>query len=563
MVAVAACTAAPAYLFGRAINETYLSRNVAAVTLLSVVTIAVFTVKGIAAYFQSVLLARMMNRIVAYNQEQIFRKLIQQPIGFFSDKHSSDFSMTIGYGPTAAATTLNLLATSLGRDLLSVICLSIVMATQAPILSLIAVLVLPLSVIGLRKIIKRARSIATAQFQGGAMILQILQETLQGYKIVRTFNLEEDMIGRVTRSVAAIERASNEFARIANRASPLMEALGGIAIGLVMMYTGYQVLVLDYPPGQIVAFITAFLLAYEPAKRLARISVDLNATSVGLQALYSVLDLPPEPDDRTKPDIAIGPGAIEFRKVKFGYRLGVPVLHELSFFAEPRQVTALVGASGGGKTTALNLLLRLYDNYDGSVLADGRDIRQFTRASVRHAIAYVGQETFLFPGTVRENIARGKFGVTDEEVAAAARAAFAEEFIAQLPSGYDTPVGENGVQLSGGQRQRIAIARALVRDARIILLDEPTAALDGEAEHSVRAALAHLLKDRTTIMIAHGLHSVAHADKICVIEGGSVIEEGNHATLLRRPSRYRTLFELQQSANIADVGRLGMIVHSD
>jgi ABC-type multidrug transport system fused ATPase/permease subunit len=557
MIALAALTAAPAYLFGKVINEVYLSRDVIAVMLLSAAIIAVFTGKGIAAYFQAILLARITNRIVAYNQEQIFRKLIKQPIGFFSDKHSSEFGVAIGYAPLAAATTLNIVATSLGRDLLSVISLSVVMVSQAPFLSLIAILVFPPALISVRKIIKHARRVATAQLEGGAMVQRILQEALQGYKVVRTYNLENEMVARVVRSTAAVERASNNFAQIANRASPLMESLGGIAVSLVVMYTGYQVLVLDYPPGQIVAFITAFLLAYEPGKRLARISIDLNAASVGLETLYSILDLPPEPDDGGKPRFVVGHGKIEFKQVSFEYRPGAPVLNQVSFSAEPRRVTALVGPSGGGKTTILNLLLRLYDNYSGSVVVDGHDIRQFTRASVRDGIAYVGQETFLFPGSVRENIEKGKPGATEAEIVAAARAAFAEEFIARLPNGYDTPVGENGVQLSGGQRQRIAIARALIRDARIILLDEPTAALDGEAEHHVRAALAHLLKNRTTILIAHGLHSVAHADKIYVLEAGRVIEEGEHATLLRRPSRYRALFELQQSAKIAEAAASG------
>lgn len=550
MVLVSCCTAATAFLFGRVVNEVYTSKDAAVVALVCLVTIAVFSIKGIAAYWQAVLLARIQYRVIASNQQKIFEKIVTQPISYFNNRHSAEFSAILQNAPFSAAAMLNVLVTAFGRDLLSVIALVAVMVDQAPFLSLVALIVLPPSVIGVRKIVQSARLLARAQYEGVGHVLQILQETLHGYKVVRTFNLEQEMISRFKTSAIEIEKACNSYIKVSNRSGPMMETLGGVAVCLIMMYSGYKVLVLGQPPGSIVAFITAFLLAYEPAKRLARLSVDLSATSVAVAALFSVLDTPAEPDDSLLPELKAPAGRIEFKDVKFSYRPDAPVLNNLSFCVEPHEITALVGPSGSGKTTILNLLLRLYDNYEGSILVDGAEIRGFNRASVRANIAYVGQETLLFPGTIRDNIGRGKPGAKDEEIVSAAKAAFAEEFISAFPEGYNTLVGEHGVQLSGGQRQRIAIARAFIRDAKIVLLDEPTASLDGQAEYYLRAAISHLLKDRTTIIIAHGIHTIAQADRILVIEQGRMIEEGAHANLLAKPSQYRKLFELQQSALI-------------
>lgn len=548
MALAAGCTAATAFLFGRAINEIYVSKDATAVAVVCVITIAVFSIKGIAVYWQAVLLARIQNRVVAENQQQLFEKIVTQPISYFNDRHSAEFSAILQTGPSAAAGMLNLLVTAFGRDLLSVIALIVLMICQAPFLSLVALIVMPPAAIGVRKIVLSTRMLARAQYEGIGHILQILQETLHGYKVVRTFNLEREMVSRFRASAANVERACNNYVRVSNRSGPMMETLGGVAVCLIIIYCGYNVLGLGQPPGQIVAFITAFLLAYEPAKRLARLSVELNSLSVALAAFFSTLDVPAEPDDACMPDFVVEVGRIEFQNVRFSYRPDVPVLNRVSFLAEPHKITALVGSSGGGKTTILNLLLRLYDDYEGHILVDGADIRGFRRGSVRAKIAYVGQETFLFPGTVRENIGRGKLGASEKDIVAAACAAYADEFIKALPNGYDTLVGENGVQLSGGQRQRIAIARALIRDAKIILLDEPTASLDGRAESHLRAAIDHLLKDRTTIIIAHGMHTIAQADRILVIENGRIVEEGEHAHLLAKPSQYRRLFQLQQAA---------------
>jgi ATP-binding cassette subfamily B protein len=236
---------------------------------------------------------------------------------------------------------------------------------------------------------------------------------------------------------------------------------------------------------------------------------------------------------------------VEFDDVRFGYRPGEMVLRDMTFGAEPGKMTALVGPSGGGKSTVFNLMLRFYETGGGSIEIDGQNIAEVSRRSLRGQVAYVGQDVFLFHGTIRENIAIGKPGASEAEIVAAARAAHAHEFVTAFPNGYDTPVGERGAQLSGGERQRVAIARALVKDARIILLDEATAALDSESERLVQDAMAHLCEGRTTIAIAHRLHTIIHADRILVVENGSIVESGRHDELLRKGGRYAAFYRLQ------------------
>jgi ATP-binding cassette subfamily B protein len=390
------------------------------------------------------------------------------------------------------------------------------------------------------------RGIARLQFTGGTRIIETMQEALQGLRMVKAFSLEDEMRRRLAASVGEVERESNKMARVANRASPLMETLGGFTIAVAMIYGGYRVIETGASPGGFVAFVAAFLLAYEPAKRLARLNIDLNNSLVGVRVLYEVIDSPPgEPGDDDRPPLQLTTARLEFAHVHFAYRPGTPVLRGMSFLAQPGRLTALVGPSGGGKSTVLDLILRFYDVDAGRILIDGQDIAAVSRGSLRRQIAYVGQIVQLFRGTIRENIGLGRRGASEAEIVAAAKAAHAHEFILGFPAGYDTPVGEHGMQLSGGQRQRIAVARALIRNAPIILLDEATAALDAESERYVQEAIAELRKGRTTLVVAHRLSTIMHADCILVVEGGLVVESGRHEELLRKSGRYASFYRLQ------------------
>ena len=543
----AGCTAATAYLIGTAIDQAYVSRNFFGIAVVAGLAVVIFALKGLANYGQAVTLARISNQIIAANQRRMFDKLLHQDMAFFADKHSSQFGARVSYGANSASAVLNLLVTAIGRDLLTFVALGAVMVYGAPLLSIGALIVLPPAVLFLRKLIKRVRSITLAQFGGNMLVLQSLQETVQGFKIIKAFNLEDVMRAKVFAHVDEIERASNKLARVSNRGTPLMETLGGIAIAGVLLIGGYNVLVLGSAPGGFTSFITAFILAYEPAKRLARLNLELQNGLTGVRILFELLDLPVGSGRSSARELEVTGGRIEFADVTFGYRPGEPVLRGMSFAAAPRSVTAFVGASGGGKSTIFNVLLGLYEVQGGTVRIDGQDIATVSAQSLRRHIAYVGQDVFLFHGTIRENIALGRPGATEDEILAAARGAHAHEFIATFPEGYETKVGEQGAQLSGGQRQRIAIARALIRNAPIILLDEPTASLDSQSEYLVQAAMAELIKGRTTLMIAHRLYTIAHADMIHVVEDGVIVESGRHDELIRKGQRYAAFYQLRAS----------------
>ena len=543
----AAATAGSAYLLGQVINQAYVNRSISGIVTLSAIIIALFTIKGAATYGQAVIMSRISNAILANNQRRLFAKLMRENLKFYSERHSSEFLARLSAGASAVTQVLALLVTSLGRDFLSLIGLLVVMIVQDPIMSLLSFVVAPPAFLFIRKLVKRIRHLAHDQFTGTTDIMETVQESLQGIRTVKAFTLEEAMQARINKSIADVESYSNKMARVSNRSGPLMEMLGGVAIAGALMYGGYRVIATNAAPGQFVSFITAFLLAYEPAKRLARLNIDLNGLLIGARKLLEIIDSPAsEPSDDNKPPLQLTQGRVELRDVTFSYRPDEPVLKRMSFVAEPGQTTALVGPSGGGKSTVLALLLRLYEVDRGAIVIDNQIISDCSRTSLRQQTAYVGQDVYLFRGSVRENIAFGRIGVTEDEIVAAAKAAFAHDFIMSFPQGYDTPVGEHGTQLSGGQRQRIAIARALVKDAPIILLDEATAALDSESEKYVQEAIAHLCQGRTTIVIAHRLHTIMHADRILVIEGGEIVETGQHDDLLRAGGRYASFFRLQQ-----------------
>jgi len=546
MAVSAATTAGSAYLLGKVINQAYVDKSVRGIAILSGVTVVIFIIKGLATYGHSVILSQISNAILANNQRRLFAKLMSESVAFFSERHSSEFLARLTAGANSVTQVLSLLINAVGRDMLSLIALVVVMVTQDPYMAILGFLVAPPAMLVLRKLVKRIKGLAHSQFTGTADIMETMQESLQGIRTVKAFTLEQTMRDRIDASIDAVERNANKMARVSNRSSPLMETLGGFAIAGALMYGGYRVVALGATPGQFFSFLTAFLLAYEPAKRLARLNIELNSYLIGARKLLEIVDSPAsEPADDDKPALELTDARVELRDVTFAYRPNEPILNRMSFVAEPGKVTALVGPSGGGKSTVLALLLRLYEVTDGDILIDGQAISGVSRASLRHQTAYVGQDVYLFRDTIGQNIAFGKAGASQAEIVAAAKAACAHDFIMGFPLGYDTPVGEHGTQLSGGQRQRIAVARALVKNAPIILLDEATAALDSESEKQVQEAIEHLCQNRTTIVIAHRLHTIMHADAILVVEGGEIVERGRHDDLLRRGGRYASFFRLQ------------------
>lgn len=546
---VAASTAASAWIMKDVINEVFLERDATMVMVIAGFVMFIFAVKGLATYGQLVVLGEIGNAIVARTQSRLFEAITRQDVAFFETAGIGDLGTRLSHNATAARVALDLIVTALGRDLLTVIALVAVMIAQDPLMSLIALVIMPPAIIIIAGLVRRVRRVAKSQFVSLTRILSIAQETIAGIRVVKAFAVEERLRSDMDAAVEDVRLRANKMTRLSARTSPVMETLGGVAIALVILYGGFSVIERGSDPGAFFAFITALLLAYDPARRLARLHVNLSAHMVGVRLMYEVLDrasAEAADEDTRLPGAAFQPGDVRFENVAFQYR-EAPALAGLDFTAHAGEVTALVGPSGAGKSTVFSLLERFYEPVSGRITVGGRDIRDTTIPDMRAAIALVSQDTFLFDMSVRDNIAMGRPAASEDEIVQAAREANAHDFIMELDEGYDTRVGEGGGRLSGGQRQRVAIARAILRDAPILLLDEATSALDSESEAKIQEALSRLMKGRTTLVIAHRLSTVREADQIVVMDRGRAIESGTHRELFARGGLYKRLCDLQFS----------------
>jgi subfamily B ATP-binding cassette protein MsbA len=535
-----------AWLLRPVLNGMVSAEKLAHMRFLAFAALGLFVMRGAATYGSLVVLSRIGNRIVATAQRRVFERLLNQNIAYFQDRHSSEFIARLAFAANGVRDALQLVVQGFARDLVSVSGLVFVMIARDPTMAAGALLALPVAAFFVSRILKRVRMFAKRSFDGSTLIVQTMGETVLGARIVRSFNLEGEMRERMSRAIRTVERSANRIAAGGGLATMLADSLAGCAIAFAIFYGSWRVAVQHADVGAFASFLGALLLAYEPAKRIGRFPVDIQSGLVGARLIYEVLDAPlGDAPRRGLPKLGVTGGLVEIQKAKFAYRVGEEAIRGLDFVALPNQTTALVGPSGGGKSTILGLVQRFYAPSAGRILIDGQDLAEVDLASLRDNIAFVSQDVFLFRGTIRDNIALGKPGATDVEIVAAARKAHAHEFILQFANGYDTNVGEQGAQLSGGQRQRVAIARALLKNAPILLLDEPTAALDSESEREVQKALDALREGRTTIVVAHRLQTIIGADRIFVIDAGAAVESGSHAELIARDGAYRAFFAAQ------------------
>jgi len=508
--------------------------------------VALFVLRGAATFGSVLTLSRIGNRIVATAQRRVFDRLLNQNLMFFQDRHSSEFVARLVLAANGVRDSLQLVVQSGARDLLTIVGLGAVMIYQDPLVAAGAVCALPILIFFIRKIITKVKRFAKRSFQGSTQIMQTMSETVLGARIIKAFNLEPEMRERMTRSVRTVEGSANRIAAGNGLTAFLADALAGLAIGFAIYYGSWRVSVQHADVGSFVSFLGALLLAYEPAKRLSGFSVNLQNGMVGARLIYEVLDAPLGDAPKSgAPALEVTAGRLTLEDARFAYRPGEYALDGVGLVAEPSQTTALVGPSGGGKSTILGVIQRFYGLSDGRATIDGQDVAAVDLASLRAKIAFVSQDVFLFRGTIRDNIALGRIGATEAEIVEAARRANAHDFIMNFADGYDSSVGEQGTQLSGGQRQRIAIARAMLKNAPILLLDEPTAALDSESEREVQTALDALRIGRTTMVVAHRLQTIVGADRIYVIEKGRAIESGSHKELVARGGAYCAFFAAQ------------------
>lgn len=545
---VSATTGISAYVMEDVINEIFVSQRSDMIAVIAVVVASIFIVKGAASYFNAVILARTSNSIVARLQRRMYDRLLEQDLRFFNSTQLGNLLVRFQGGVGGVREAINTLILSIGRDLFSLIALLAVMVLQDPVLSGLALLIGPPAVFGVMHLMRKVKEVAQSEVKSLSQLMTQIKETALGVRVVKTFRLEDHMRAGMAETVAAVERRQNRMAVLASLTVPLMETFGGIAIAIAIAYGGWRVIDTGTDPGSFFSFVTALLLAYEPARRLARFAVQFQQSMIGVGMVYALLDMPSSAaEHQAAPTLPVRKGAVSFNNVTFRYRGSgrKAALHNLTMDIPARSVTALVGPSGGGKSTIFALLSRLYLPDKGRILIDDQDISEFSAGSVRAAIAIVTQDTFLFEGSIRENLRMGRLEATDAEIEAAADAAHAHEFIMEQRKGYDTEVGEGGSLLSGGQRQRIAIARAMLADAPILLLDEATSALDSESEAKVQDAMVRLSGGRTTIVIAHRLSTVRNADRIHVIESGTCVESGTHEELVRAGGLYARLHAIQ------------------
>ncbi|HYG26216.1 MAG TPA: ABC transporter ATP-binding protein [Caulobacteraceae bacterium] len=529
-----------------AINDLLVNHKPGMLVALPLTIAAMAIGRALAQLVQAYIINRIGNGIVGQVQGELFSKLVRADLARLRTEHSGAYVSSVLYdaGLIREAATSGIV--NYTQHSLIVIGAITVMVSNDWMLSIAVVVAAPLIAWTMRRFSKRTTKAARGAMQATSALSTAIMESLDGIKIVKIENRESHEEARVGAVIDQRQRHLVKGANARAAAAPITEALMTVVIASVLAYAGWRSLNGEMNVGAFVAFLGALGMASQSIRQLANLQTVMAEGLIAARRLFAALDVEAEvrdaPGARRLPK---GEGAIRFEDVSFTYGAEAPVLDRVSLEARRGETVALVGPSGGGKSTILNLIPRFYDVTGGRVTIDGVDIREVTLASLRERIALVTQEPFLFDDTIRANIAYAQPEATQAAVEEAARQAAAHEFILSMPDGYDTLVGEAGARLSGGQRQRIAIARAFLKDAAILLLDEATSALDTESERQVQEALERLMAGRTTILIAHRLSTVRHADRIYVIDQGKVVETGSHASLVSKRGLYARLAEAQ------------------
>jgi subfamily B ATP-binding cassette protein MsbA len=537
------------YLTKRVFDDVFSSRDQTALTLLPFAIIAVFALRGFASFGESYLMAYIGGRVVTDIRNTVHNHIQSLSLSFFHRHPTGELISYVTNEVNAAAASLTGTVVSLMRDTTSVIALTIAAFVMDPWLALIAFIAFPASVLPLMNVAKKIRRFAKRGQATLGGFLGLMQETIQGVRIVKAFGMEEYERARFRKESERLFKLSLRMSRIRALMPPTMELLAAFAIGGVVWYGGFSVIHGGRTQGQFMAFMAAMFLMYQPFKKLAGSNTSIQQGIVAAERVFEILDTKSDIEER--PDAQLAPRfsrQIEFHDVSFGYERKL-VLKHIDLRIRAGEMVALVGVSGVGKSTLADLIPRFYDVTSGKITIDGVDIRDVTLGSLRSQIGIVTQHTFLFNDTVKNNIAYGDRSKDIDHIIAAAKAAYADGFITAMPQGYDTVVGEMGVKLSGGERQRLSIARALLKDPPILILDEATSSLDSESEKLVQEALERLVAQRTTLVIAHRLSTIRKADRIVVLVNGTIVEEGSHEELLAQKAEYNKLYTLQLLEN--------------
>jgi len=549
MLAVGATTSALAFLVKPALDEIFLNKNADMLKYIPIAIVVIYLIKGSCSYGQTVLMNFIGQRVVTDLRNDLYNHIQRQSLSFFTKNPTGILMSRITNDVNLIQGAVSEAVTSIFKDSFTLIGLIFVIFYRDWKLAIIAVVVFPLTIYPIVKFGKKMRKVATGTQVTMGSLTSLLQETISGTRIVKAFGMEDYEGKRFAKENEDLFKLFMKAVSIRAISSPFMEFLGGLGIAVIIFYGGYQVIQGVSTPGTFFSFLTALILLYEPVKRLTNVNNTIQQGIAAAIRVFGVMDMTPEIKNRENatelPQIS---DKIEIRNVTFRYD-DEPVLKNINLNVKSGEVVAFVGMSGGGKTTLVNLIPRFYDVTEGEILIDGHDIRDVTIESLREQTGIVTQQTILFNDTVRNNIAYGDIKRSDEDIINAAKAANAYHFIKNLPEGFETVIGEQGARLSGGERQRLSIARALLKDAPILILDEATSSLDTEAEIEVQGALENLMKGRTTLVIAHRLSTINSADRIIVLVSGKIVEEGTHDSLLMKKGEYFKLYNMQFREN--------------
>jgi subfamily B ATP-binding cassette protein MsbA len=546
---VAAMTAATAYLVKPAVEDIFEQKDPLMLVLIPVAILCVFLVKGIAAYGSDYLLSYVGQNIILGMRNRLFNHMQDLPLAFFQREKTGDLMSRVTNDVNIINTMFSSAITGSIRDFFTLLGLVSVTFYLIPKLAVYAFIVLPIAAIPIFHFGRKVRRVRRGTQESVADMNAFLHETFVGTKIVKAFNMEAHEKKRFSQKSRKILRLEMKETRVKALSSPLMEFLGGIGIAFIIWHGGRHVIAGTYSFGTFMSFLTAVGLMYEPIKKLSKLNNAIQRGMAAVDRIFDILERKPDIIEAASP-VQIRPGhhGIRFKNVSFKYDREL-VLKNINLKVKAGEIIALVGGSGGGKTSLVNLIPRFYDVIQGAVLIDGIDIRNVSTASLRSQIAIVTQEPILFNDTIRNNIAYGNPDASEQEIIEAAEAAYAYDFIKSFPHMFDTSIGELGGRLSGGQKQRLCIARALLKDAPILILDEATSSLDSESEALVQKALGNLMKGRTTFIIAHRLSTISYAHRIVVIGDGRIVEEGIHEQLLARQGQYFKLYQMQLADN--------------
>ncbi len=546
MVCYSLSTAAQAWILKPVIDDIFINKDISMLILLPFGIVLIFLLKAFSYYIYTFLLEKIGQSVIQSLRVRIFEHIHKQPLSFFQENSTGTLISRVISDVTLMQQAVSSALVGVIRDSFTFVFLIALVFHLNWKLAMITFIILPSAAIPIVIFGKMFRQFSIKTQEETAKVSDRLYESITGNRIVKAFCRESYEVDRFNRQVEKLFSVIIRDAKFRSIQHPLMEFIGGIAIAVIIWFGGKEVIYGNETAGAFMSFLVALIAAYEPVKGISKINPAIQRGLAAATRVFDILDIEPSiSSKKNAPALPHFQKYIEFRKVNFAYDSDTPVLSDLNLKVPVGEALAIVGPSGGGKTTLTNLIPRFLDIKDGGIYIDDTDIRDVTLTSLRSQIAMVTQQTILFNDTVRNNIGYGDLSATDEDIRRAADAAHALDFIEVLPDGFDTMIGEGGTRLSGGQRQRVSIARAILKNAPILILDEATSALDTESEREVQKALENLMKNKTTFVIAHRLSTIKNCDRIIVIKDGRIVEQGTHKQLLDLRGEYELLYNMQ------------------